>query len=273
MSKNLAVIIIFLNFVSAQSELKVVTFNTMGMKPNTEWQIRLKNTINQLIDLNPDVIGLQEINEYVKNSEINNIGELIMDSLRAHFGFNYQMVFQKTHVSWEIHTEGIAIISKYPIIGTDFLDLTPGVFNRKIIGCLINSSIGKINIFTTHLSYRKEHDNIRLKQVKEIKKFIKGKEIEWSNNHSIVTGDFNSTPESHPIKEMLQELNKTNFFEPQCLENYFTFPSNSPYKKIDYIFINKESKLKCVKGSVIINKPDQQNRFPSDHIGLMAIIK
>ncbi len=272
MHKNLAGIIILLSFISAQSELKVVTFNAMGMKPNTDWEIRLENTINQLIDLNPDIIGLQEINKYIENSSINNIGEFIMDSLRAHFGFNYQMIFQKTHVSWEMYPEGIAIISKYPITEAGFLDLTPGVFNRKIIGCCINSPLGKINFFTTHLSFRDDHENVRIAQVKEIKHFVFEKESEWKNNRSIITGDFNSTPKSIPIKEMYN-LDATKFIEPQCLAKNFTFPSNSPYKKIDYIFINGKSNLKCVEGSVVISKPDQQNRFPSDHFGLMAILK
>lgn len=272
MRKNLAGIFILLSFISAQSELKVVTFNAMGMKPNTEWQIRLENTIIQLIDLNPDIIGLQEINEYIENSSVNNIGKLIMDSLRVHFGFDYQMIFQETHVSWEIYSEGIAIISKYPITEAGFLDLTPGVFNRKIIGCCIYSPLGKINFFTTHLSFRDDHENVRIAQVKEIKHFVFEKESEWKNNRSIITGDFNSTPKSIPIKEMYK-LDAIKFIESQCLGNYFTYPSNSPNKKIDYIFINGESKLKCVEGSVVMRKPDQQNKFSSDHFGLMAILK
>ena len=55
--------------VSAQVQLKVITYNIMGMKPGTDPPTRLYYIIQNLKVLNPDIIGLQEINESLTAAE------------------------------------------------------------------------------------------------------------------------------------------------------------------------------------------------------------
>jgi endonuclease/exonuclease/phosphatase family metal-dependent hydrolase len=49
--------------VSAQEQLKVVTYNLQGMRPGSNWQVRMVYIVQYLEELDPDIICLQEINE------------------------------------------------------------------------------------------------------------------------------------------------------------------------------------------------------------------
>ena len=61
--------VIFILLLSAQfifaggDSLKVMTYNLQGMKPGSEPEIRIQYIIDNLVELDPDIIGLQEINE------------------------------------------------------------------------------------------------------------------------------------------------------------------------------------------------------------------
>ena len=68
---KLTIVLIFLSFYNitpAQDSLKIMTYNIQGMKPGTLPGLRLGNIIQKLKDLDPDIIGLQEINETLLNN-------------------------------------------------------------------------------------------------------------------------------------------------------------------------------------------------------------
>ena len=52
--------------LAAGDSLKVMTYNIQGMKPGTEPEVRIVHIIDKLIEIDPDIIGLQEINESTK---------------------------------------------------------------------------------------------------------------------------------------------------------------------------------------------------------------
>ena len=260
------------NQAQPQSELKILTYNLMGMKPNTEWETRLQHTINQIIEHDPDIIGLQEINSLGGI----HMGQIILDSLESHFGISYYMYDEVTHVSWSLYNESIGIISKYPVIGSNYHDLPSGVFPRKVVWNLISTPLGPINFFSTHLSYLDNHNNIRMAQVEEISEFVTQKENSYSNIGSVLMGDFNCSPGSDPIEILENQLSgipytlSYEYANPGL--NGFSYEAGNLYKKIDYIFIKDNSFLAITQSDMVINNPYDGIHYPSDHLGILTTI-
>ncbi len=263
-------LLISIQLLIAQNSLKIMTYNLEGMKPGTDPQTRLYYIIQNLKQLNPDIIGLQEINESLNGGGLNNQAKLIADSLSAHFGTTYHCYYSYTHLSWNNQfREFIGIISKYPVEQEGFLQLVPGAFPRKVVWNYINTPLGKINFFNTHLDYQSQ--SIRIQEVQQILQFIFAKDTSFPSVATILTGDFNDTPSTPTIAL----LTSGNFFDSYNKANPtspgYTMPSNAPTSRIDYIFYNKDGQLKIDSSTIVMNVPYSGSNYCSDHLGVMSI--
>lgn len=245
------------------------------MKPGTNYQTRLYNIIQNLKELNPDVIGLQEINETIGSGGADNMAANIADSLSAYFDFEYNSYRTITHLGWDQFYESIGIISKYPVEKVGSKQLANGIFTRRVVWNYINTPFGKINLFNTHMSHRPEHDNIRLLQIKQIMEYIKKTEIVDPGVGSILTGDLNCTPGSGPISLLTNTETDTfyvdTFYAIHPTSNGYTFSANSPFKRIDYVCYKNTGHLNIDTSMVILNRPYDGTNYCSDHLGVMTI--
>ena len=240
------------------------------MKPGTEPATRIQHIINKFIELDPDIIGLQEINEDKVGDNSDNQARRIADSLSAHFGIPYSVYYEQTHKSWDNQfREFIGIITKLPVLEQGFQNLTPGVFPRKVVWNYIETSFGNINFFTSHLSFNSSAT--RRIQVDEILNYAGLQNAIKPNIANIITGDFNDIPDSASIKKLTNGSYLATFSDAnQGLPGY-TIPSSSAYRKIDYIFMNKFSQLQIDTSYIIMNEPYDGGKYCSDHLGIMTI--
>lgn len=256
----------------SQESVKVITYNLEGMKPGTQPEVRISAIINAFVNFDPDIIGLQEINEKLDGSD--NQIKAISDSLSAYFGITFYYYQQSTHLSWDNQfREYIGIISKFPVTKKGYKSLPQGTFPRKVVWNYIETAVGKINFFNTHLSYNSE--STRISQVKALKDYITAIEGYNPGLFTIVTGDFNDTPASQPIKLMTESASDTffvaSFFQGSSNSQGFTVPSNSPTSKIDYIFYKNSGFGVVDTSKIIMTTGDCQGTVCSDHLGIMTI--
>ena len=267
--------VLFLILVSssisfAQNSLKVATYNIQGMKPGTEPATRIQHIINKFIELDPDIIGLQEINEDKAGDNSDNQALRIANALSTNFGIPYSVYYEQTHESWDNQfREFIGIITKLPVLKKEFQNLTSGVFPRKVVWNYIDTEFGKINFFTSHLSFN--NSATRRIQVDEILNYAGFLNSIKSNIANILTGDFNDIPDSASIKKLTNGSYLATYTEanPDWLGH--TMPSGSAFKKIDYIFIDKFSKLQIDTSYIIMDEPYDGINYNSDHLGIMTI--
>jgi endonuclease/exonuclease/phosphatase family metal-dependent hydrolase len=262
-----------MNLLPAQDSLKIMTFNLQGMKPGSDPQARLHHIIQNIKTLDPDIIGLQEINEELNG--MNNQGQAITDSLSAFFNTAYYFYQSFTHLSWNNQfREYIGIISKYPIEQQGVKQLPAGAFPRKVVWSHINTPLGKINFFNTHLSFNSEP--VRIQQVQQTIAYVERQELNFPGIASILTGDFNSIPDSQPISLLTKtrgDLFIDTFYKINSAETGYTVPAQQPDSRIDFIFLKKSSNLKIDSSLVVMNHPYVKNNFYSDHYGVMTILK
>jgi endonuclease/exonuclease/phosphatase family metal-dependent hydrolase len=271
MKKIFLFIIFFLTIsVFSQVRLKVITYNIMGMKPGTDPQSRLHYIIENLKLLNPDIIGLQEINESLTSGGTDNQAKVIADSLSSFFGLTYHYYYSQTHLSWNNqYKEFIGIISKYPVVQESYYQLVAGVFPRKVVWNYINTPLGKINFFNTHLDY--QSTSVRVQQVQQILNFVSFQENLYPAIATILTGDFNDIPGSQPIDLLITNSFRDTWAQVNPSQPGFTVPSNSPTSKIDFIFTKLGSQLIVDSSWIIMDQPYSTGLYCSDHLGILSL--
>ena len=271
MKHRILLLFVFVSInVFSQDNLKVITYNIMGMKPGTDPSTRLYHIIQNLKVLDPDIIGLQEINESINGGGTDNQAMLIADSLSSYFGITYYYYYSQTHLSWNNQfKEFIGIITKYPVEEQGFYQLVPGAFPRKVVWNLINTPLGKINFFNTHFDYL--NTSVRLQQATQTIDYISQQEYQYQSIATILTGDFNDTPGSSPINYILNANFWDSFAEANPGIPGYTVPSNAPTSKIDYVFYKYTGRLLIDSSIIIMEQPYTGNNYCSDHLGVMTI--
>jgi endonuclease/exonuclease/phosphatase family metal-dependent hydrolase len=276
MKKFFIICMLFVSTAFSQETVKVMTYNLQGMKPGTDPETRLINIIEKLKVIDPDIIGLQEINESLNGGGIDNQAKRIADSLSAFFGVEYHYFISFTHLSWNNQfREFVGIISKYPVEEEGFLSLVPGVFPRKLVWNYINTPLGKINFFNTHLSFNSA--SVRFQQVQQIIPYIENIESANPGIATILTGDFNDQPFASSI-QLLTETGTDTFYistfaEVNPGDPGYTMPSNAPNAKIDYVFYKNTGSLAIDTSIIVMDQPYSGNNFCSDHLGILTTFK
>lgn len=246
------------------------------MKPGTDPDTRLVHIIGKLKELDPDIIGIQEINETLTDTSTNQ-AKVISDSLSKHFGIEYYYYYSFTHLSWNnTFREFVGIVSKYPFVDTGYKQLPPGLFIRKAVWGYIDSPLGMINFFSTHLSFT--NVEARINQVEEIIPYVAETTQNYPGIAAILLGDFNDVPNSEPIV-MLTGTASGDYFIDTFLKIHpfgnpgYTVDSDNPERRIDYIFIKNDNQLTIDDSYTVMDEPYSGNLYCSDHLGVMTIFK
>jgi endonuclease/exonuclease/phosphatase family metal-dependent hydrolase len=261
----------------AQEPLKVVTYNLQGMRPGSNWQVRMVFIVQFLEELDPDIICLQEINETLTGGGEDNMARTIAEELGEHFGLEYHYYFAYTHIAWEQFREGVGIVSKYPVVNSGFRSLPHESFPRKAAWNRIESPLGFLNVFSTHLAYESDQNDVRMQQVEEIMEYISEIEAAYPSSAAILGGDFNTTPGTDPINLLVNVTGDSHYVDTYAAANPglngYTVPAESPNSRIDYLFYRNTGSLLGDSSAVVMNTTYDGSHFPSDHLGVMTLFR
>lgn len=291
--------------------LRVMTLNLWG--DNGPLHRRLAMCIEEISALEVDVVGLQEV-RYVAG-KVPNTAETLAGAL------GMRCVFQKT-VEWGGGDEGLAILSRFPIResghkllphpllggtrqalpGAGGREVPPVNDQRILLWALLDSGVGTVAAFTTHLTYRMAHGDKREDQVAAVDETVQ--EIITRQTErpaaTVLMGDFNAAPDADEIRFLrgLHTLHgRRTYYQDAFLvqpgrkaegggEPGITWARRNVYthklrfletdRRIDYIFVGQASRdgrgmvHAC---RVVLEKPDEEGVFPSDHFGVYAEVQ
>ena len=200
--------------------LKVGTYNIHNGS-DVKWDFSL--IAQDILDKDLDVVGIQEVDQYCRRSQRTNT----LAELKQYTGMQYGYFFKC--IDYEGGTYGIAIISKYPIISTEEVELNDGteVERRVLAHAVIDVNGKEINFFNTHLTIAS--DEIRANEFQIVKDKVKDYE------NCILVGDFNV--DAYEEWEILKPLSYIN--NPET--NLITHPVGD--RKIDNICYSSEFTL------------------------------
>ena len=260
--------------INAQTT-KVMSYNIRYDNPNdgeNSWVNRKELLCSQLAFYEPDVFGIQE----ALPNQLNDISALLPNYAFVGIardgngkGESSNIFFKKD--KFKVLEQNTFWLSETPEIISKGWD---AALNRICTYALLKENKTKqiFWIFNTHLDHQGEI--ARTKGIALI--LYKIKMLNTQNYPVIFMGDFNSEPTEERIinlKKLMidsQEISEENPFGPTGTFNGFKH-IEAVTKRIDYIFLSKESNFKVYKYAVLSDSKDL--KYPSDHLPVYVEIR
>lgn len=227
------------------------------------WRRRRHVLLPQLVELDPDVIGLQELRRWPSQ------GGWINRALNDRVGDDAPYGSQRTHKTGVFRLwEGIGVLSRLPIIERDWLDLQ--IHNRVATHVAVElPGGGVLDFYNTHLSSKTPE--ARTAQARLLLQWL----AERAENPQVLVGDFNAHPGEPAIGLLTERLRSAHTAvhgrEPdKTVPTPLRGPAQGPEAVLDYIFVNERVDVHDAFVTFERSAPDDPRLVASDHYGLMA---
>ncbi len=258
--------------------LKVMTINIRHNKDY--WEERFPMIADEIVRLEPDLIGLQEV--LIGIGQSRTLLGLINKRGGPEKGLHYTF-YEKLKTGFHaINGEGIAIFSRYPIEKK-----SSRAINEGRIVLLARVKIGEglsVDMYNTHL-HNRGGDEVRAPQARMI--------VEMADKLdagllTFLTGDMNSSDDSETI-HIIEDAGFIDSYKTLHGAEYTEKHGNtSPVSmvkgdftqdfrnRIDFVFYRlpeSNIKVKILDSVVCFNQPNSDALYPSDHLGVMTTYK
>ena len=234
-----------------QSEaLRVVSYNIKHGRGNDN-VVNLDRAASVLRTLQPDIVGLQEVDDLATRSGGVPQAERLGRSLGMHHAFGRFMDFQGG-------AYGMAILSRHPIVRTESVRLPDGNEPRVALAVEVQlPSNGRLTIVNVHFDWV-EDDTFRFAQASALTTYLDALKTPY-----ILLGDFNDEPKSRTLALFQQRAAEAK----KPAADRFTFSSTEPNKEIDFIFTAPATAWRAREVRVITEP------LVSDHRPLLAVLE
>ena len=206
-----------------------MSFNTQHCLNYLEQKIDFQIMADTIKKCDADVVGLNEIRSKGIHPEFEAQTEILakLTGLKNYY-------FAKA-IEFKNGPYGNAFISKYPIIRAETIpipDPKAKKYNRYYeTRCLLKVKLSNgLTVLVTHFGLNPDE------QENAVKTVIANLE----NEKCVLMGDFNLKPDNEILKPIRERtVDTADFFNGEK----FSFPSDNPNRKIDYIFVSPDIKV------------------------------
>ena len=253
------------------NQIKVMSFN---LRMDTEYDgiNRFRNRIDRVMEViekeNPDVIGFQEVTDYMRGVMRENLkGYTVVGCGRSKELKDEAMLIAFKHGDCELLSlENVWLSATPNIPGSRDGGDQSGCPRMYTVATLKHKNIDTcFNFINTHLDH--EGENARYLGSMQIVQAIS-----QTNEKFVLTGDFNATPDAKEIKLITSALAYRGAID--CTEDltptfhaFCKWPKED-WVKIDYIFTDG----KCI-ASYKVEDIMEDGKFYSDHNAVVAVIE
>ena len=176
----------------------ILRIATLNLEQNHKcWQARRELIIQQLDDLRPAILALNEIHIPEQT------GRWLQRSAADRLNLSYALL-QQSKVGEDSHTQAEGLLTRYPVIETANLDYRSHNCVALVARFEIDGRI--LDVYVTHLIAARVADAARQYQAEQL--------LEWMQTRrdadfSVVCGDFNAAPDQPSIRLMSAALRPT----------------------------------------------------------------
>ena len=238
-------------------------FNKVG-----RWGERLPLVVEQLIELQPDVIALQEVDLIIDQGMA--LCRLVNATLKDSPRYR---IYHMGRPGRAAHVQALAVMSRLPVDAHEGLDylLNDGVAQRLRVRLEGGEAL---EFYNTHLYFPPEATAERLAQAKTLLSWVDT----WREAKTVVVaGDFNAYS-GEPTLDLMKGRFASAYEAAHGAEPERTWPTPvntfdpSPPGCLDYIFV---AGGEVQEASLAFDRPHplDQGLFPSDHLGVIATLK
>ncbi|MGR8979876.1 MAG: endonuclease/exonuclease/phosphatase family protein [Gammaproteobacteria bacterium] len=263
------------DYVASRPPLKIMILN-LHCYQEEDQESKFAQIARAIDELGIDIVCFQEVAELWNEGQGDwntNSAKIINDLI----GKPYHLYTDWSHLGFDKYREGVAILSRYPLSKEESRYVSESddpysIHSRKVVMAQIHVPyIGAINVFSAHLSwwedgFAEQFNRLREWAAEKQDGHVKG---------TLLCGDFNIAAGSegydlvvngHEYEDQFLSANSHGVFEK-------VFKVNDPYwrhyladdYRIDYIFLNKSSRLSVTSGQVLFTEQDYGQ--VSDHCG------
>lgn len=226
------------------------------------WPYREKHVLSFIEEQKPDLIGIQEAGPHMVTSLKHHLKDYDIYVLARDERGESTPVLVKKNVFKVIESRTIWLTDT-PHVPSNI----EGSNHPRIATYLVLETKDgkKINFFNTHLDYT--GDEVTLKQVKHLHHYIQKIESKYQS-HTIITGDFNSYPETKTVK-YLEQFYHSCFHDELTHElTFHGFSDKKDGKPIDYILYSKDFHASHFN----IHHHEMDEQYLSDHYPITIIL-
>jgi endonuclease/exonuclease/phosphatase family metal-dependent hydrolase len=258
--------------------VRVATLNIWNrMGP---WEERLVAIRKEIERIEPDLIGLQEV--LVLPDQGFDQAQLIAE------GFGYHVAFGRSPDAAQF-TLGNAVLSRWPIARTLTFGLPGSDEHRCLVFAEVDSPVGKIPFFSTHLNWKFDDGLVRQLQVQCVARFADAC-APRTGYPAVIVGDFNAHPDADEIRFMsgLTALGGRTVHFHDAFGHVgegagITYSKANPYaaylrepdRRIDYVWVrggDERFRGEPLTARVAFDVPEGE-AYPSDHYGVVAELR
>lgn len=238
--------------VDSSRVVRVLSFNILH-GANTNGEFNLDVIVKVIKDANPDFVALQEVDDKTNRAK--------KYDLVTELGWRTKMspLFGKA-MAYDGGEYGEGVLSKTSFLSTRNVALPYYDDHEPRAALEITTTLSSkdtISFIGTHLDHLIDEKD-RVAQVNKINKvFSKNK------YPSILAGDLNAEPNSSPINILEQVW--TASYDKNNIE--YTYSSENPTKKIDYVMFYPKNRWRVLETKVI------QDAIASDHCAYLVVLE
>lgn len=227
-----------------------MTFNIQHARNYLEDHIDFPLFIKAIGDIDPDICGLNEVRGRGVREGYTAQTETLASALDMHgiFGCSAMIGGNSAY--------GNAVLSKTPAKDMRVIPIEQTVKGAEPRSVL-RVDLGELVVYQTHLGLKESE-------------LYKGAETVYAllkeeQKPAVLMGDFNLRPDHPALEKMLADPDITH------ADTGYTFPSDLPDRKIDYIFVNKGAELVSayVPEPVSYDRSNDIYFLPSESIDIM----
>ncbi|WP_227995107.1 endonuclease/exonuclease/phosphatase family protein [Oceanobacillus sp. CFH 90083] len=236
--------------------LNVMTYN-IHHGVGTDKLLDLSRIAEVIKKSDADIIGLNEVDKHFsKRSNYEDQISFLADQLHMDKAFASSVSLKANKSSSSKRQYGNVLLSRYPIIHQEvfhFHFISGLVEGRSLLDTTVEVNKKRMKVYVTHLSINPYLHQLQINYIKQA--------IYKQSQPIILMGDFNMRTGSRGWKK-LHHTYKDVWYETNHRHGY-TYPSNHPRLRLDYIFVNQ--KMKIIEAEVMKYLPQA-----SDHLPLRA---
>jgi len=238
--------------IDSSKIVRVLSFNILH-GATTQGDFDLDRIAKVIIDTQPDLVAFQEVDFKTNRAKkYDLVTELAWRTKLAPI-FGRAMYYDGGEY-------GEGVLSKYSFISTRNVGLpfSKGHEPRAALEVTVAiNSKDTISFIGTHLDHTKDETD-RVAQVKKINEVFSSNQFP-----SLLAGDLNAVPNSNPIN-VLEEMWTATYDKDNIA---FTYPSEEPKKKIDYVMFYPKNRWRVLETKVIADT------IASDHCAYLVVLE
>jgi endonuclease/exonuclease/phosphatase family metal-dependent hydrolase len=255
--------------------LTVATLNLK--KGELEWGLRAPWMLRQLADLQPDVIGFQEVDLRLDQGNwiCRRLNDLLHDAQSDHSPY---VIHHIANPRENVAVEALAVMTRLPVLAHEGFDYL--FRNRVAHRVRIEVDSEALDVYNTHLHHEigPEHNAVRVRQAEQLRDWIADRSGEVL---AVLVGDLNATPGTRPIRilsERMRSAYEVHHGAPPAttvspLGAHSDIELRGEGRVLDYIFVSDGVEVIDADLAFTEPAPEHPSVYASDHFGLVATLE